>query len=63
MTSSRGSLFGARVDVARFMVALAPNRPDLRRQLDAALAEAAGPLRQVKRPLELECVPRQGALL
>ena len=54
---------GSPVDMARFMVTLAPNRPDLRLQLDAALAKSAGALRRKSLPLELQRVPKQEPLL
>lgn len=57
------ALRGSAVDIARFMVALAPNFPVYRQQLDAALAAAAGPLRQASRPLEHQRAPTQRTLL
>ncbi len=60
--SSVSALRGHPVDVARFIVSLAPNRPDLRLQLDKALAAAAGPLRQRALALEFERPPSQAAL-
>lgn len=50
---------GTRLDIARFMVALAPNRSDLRDQLDRALQAEAGALRADNKPLELQQPPRQ----
>lgn len=50
---------GKQIDIARFMVAMAPNMPAYRKQLDSMLANQCGALRQEHRPLELQRVPEQ----
>jgi hypothetical protein len=47
---------------ARMLVALAPNIPKYRRQLDALLTKASGALRDRKRPLEKQRLPQQASL-
>lgn len=50
---------GRPIDMARLMVALAPNRGDYRKQLDKMLTDQCGALRQDNRPLEFQRVPEQ----
>lgn len=53
---------GRKVDMARFMVAMAPNMSAYRQQLDKLLTDQCGALRQENRPLELQKVPEQADL-